>query len=92
MILFLKMEAGGLLSVRAHKVHCETLSTPPKKKKPRIERERKGRHGGRLQILRHRVTNFKTLWAKFFWMGLPRRAVNSRLRSLDFLGWSQKGL
>lgn len=33
MILFLKMEAGGLLSVRAHKVHCETLSTPPPKKK-----------------------------------------------------------
>lgn len=47
MTLFLKMEAGGLLSVRAHKVHCETLSThtpPPKKNKNREGgREKAGR-------------------------------------------------
>lgn len=27
MTLFMKIEAGGLLSIIAHKVHCETL--PP---------------------------------------------------------------
>lgn len=49
MTLFLKMEAGGLLSVRAHKVHSETLSTPPLKKKKNKNREgEKRRQAGRL--------------------------------------------
>lgn len=36
MTLFMKIEAGGLLSIIAHKVHCETLPpthTPKKNKK-----------------------------------------------------------